>query len=132
MSPEPGAVATWRESVLPYEDPCDGRPERFDGSSAQGVPEAASRTLTLRQAGWRSAGGMQETSSHPSGHDPRFARPIQSLVAGGTRCERCTRSTLPLSLIHISEPTRRTPISYAVFCLKKKNININLNLIMQT
>src|SRR5680860_1702934 len=25
---------------------------------------------------------------------------------------------LPLSLIHISEPTRRTPISYAVFCLK--------------
>src|SRR5680860_1714226 len=28
---------------------------------------------------------------------------------------------LELSLIHISEPTRRTPISYAVFCLKKKN-----------
>ena len=26
-----------------------------------------------------------------------------------------------LSLIHISEPTRRTPISYAVFCLKKKH-----------
>ena len=25
-----------------------------------------------------------------------------------------------LSLIHISEPARRTPISYAVFCLKKK------------
>src|SRR5665647_864571 len=25
-----------------------------------------------------------------------------------------------LSLIHISEPTRRTPISYAVFCLKQK------------
>src|SRR5665647_2147886 len=28
-----------------------------------------------------------------------------------------------LSLIHISEPTRRTPISYAVFCLKKKKHN---------
>ena len=27
----------------------------------------------------------------------------------------------PLSLIHISEPTRRYAISYAVFCLKKKN-----------
>ena len=27
---------------------------------------------------------------------------------------------LYLSLIHISEPTRRTPISYAVFCLKKQ------------
>src|SRR5665647_2302848 len=29
-------------------------------------------------------------------------------------------SVADLSLIHISEPTRRTPISYAVFCLKKK------------
>ena len=28
---------------------------------------------------------------------------------------------LVLTLIHISEPMRRTPISYAVFCLKKKN-----------
>src|SRR5664279_3945365 len=28
--------------------------------------------------------------------------------------------SIHLSLIHISEPTRRTPISYAVFCLKKK------------
>src|SRR5674536_202090 len=27
----------------------------------------------------------------------------------------------PLSLIHISEPTRLLSISYAVFCLKKKN-----------
>ena len=26
-----------------------------------------------------------------------------------------------LSLIHISEPTRHLRISYAVFCLKKKN-----------
>ena len=29
-----------------------------------------------------------------------------------------------LSLIHISEPTRRTPISYAVFCLKKNKITL--------
>ena len=28
---------------------------------------------------------------------------------------------LGLSLIHISEPTRQAEISYAVFCLKKKN-----------
>ena len=27
--------------------------------------------------------------------------------------------SMGLSLIHISEPTRRTPISYAVLCLKK-------------
>ena len=31
-------------------------------------------------------------------------------------------AVLVLSLIHISEPTRRTPISYAVFCLKKKRV----------
>src|SRR5450756_3085130 len=30
---------------------------------------------------------------------------------------------LKLSLIHISEPTRLGMISYAVFCLKKKNKN---------
>src|SRR5680860_381498 len=30
-----------------------------------------------------------------------------------------TKGVADLSLIHISEPTRRTPISYAVFCLKK-------------
>src|SRR5674536_167135 len=30
-----------------------------------------------------------------------------------------TSAALPLSLIHISEPTRLLSISYAVFCLKK-------------
>src|SRR5665647_1953284 len=33
-----------------------------------------------------------------------------------------------LSLIHISEPTRRTPISYAVFCLKKKKKNTKIKI----
>ena len=33
---------------------------------------------------------------------------------------RVRENNVYLSLIHISEPTRRTPISYAVFCLKKK------------
>ena len=32
---------------------------------------------------------------------------------------------IELSLIHISEPTRRTPISYAVFCLKKEKRSIS-------
>ena len=34
--------------------------------------------------------------------------------------ERAFGIALKLSLIHISEPTRRYAISYAVFCLKKK------------
>src|SRR5450756_923359 len=43
-------------------------------------------------------------------------------------CQTCNRLRLtaagalrPLSLIHISEPTSLGMISYAVFCLKKKN-----------
>ena len=35
--------------------------------------------------------------------------------------ERLGDGSLDLSLIHISEPTRQEAISYAVFCLKKKN-----------
>ena len=46
--------------------------------------------------------------------------PIKKPVAG-ISCGLVTGETDDdLSLIHISEPTRRTPISYAVFCLKKK------------
>src|SRR5664279_880707 len=37
---------------------------------------------------------------------------------GGGRDAGCRGDLYRLSLIHISEPTRRTPISYAVFCLK--------------
>src|SRR5659263_377608 len=38
-------------------------------------------------------------------------------------CTGCSETLLraSLSLIHISEPTRLGMISYAVFCLKKKN-----------
>src|SRR5665647_1771039 len=39
------------------------------------------------------------------------------LFAGNSK--EVLSAVLVLSLIHISEPTRRTPISYAVFCLKK-------------
>src|SRR5665647_3736381 len=41
----------------------------------------------------------------------RYTKPTLVLYSGSTDAEG-------LSLIHISEPTRRTPISYAVFCLK--------------
>ena len=35
--------------------------------------------------------------------------------------DACLLPAVALSLIHISEPTRQAEISYAVFCLKKKN-----------
>ena len=38
-----------------------------------------------------------------------------------------SRSARGLSLIHISEPTRPEPISYAVFCLKKKKTMATLS-----
>ena len=47
------------------------------------------------------------------------------------RCEVVTLASVnkegyPLSLIHISEPTRLGMISYAVFCLKKKKRRYNI------
>ena len=56
----------------------------------------------------------------------RPAHPFTVTLNGETIYDPCSTNvfslfSLLLSLIHISEPTRRTPISYAVFCLKKKN-----------
>ena len=43
----------------------------------------------------------------------------EGISAGVRRIEALSgQSALDLSLIHISEPTRQKPISYAVFCLK--------------
>eukprot|EP00658_Telonema_sp_P-2_P073272 TRINITY_DN62325_c0_g1_i1.p1 TRINITY_DN62325_c0_g1~~TRINITY_DN62325_c0_g1_i1.p1 ORF type:complete len:217 (+),score=44.04 TRINITY_DN62325_c0_g1_i1:1-651(+) len=48
---------------------------------------------------------------------------VESIGVQGTHGEEADDSTaITLSLIHISEPTRLLSISYAVFCLKKKNI----------
>ena len=47
------------------------------------------------------------------GRDARISGEMVKNVVVGT--------LMGLSLIHISEPTRQAEISYAVFCLKKKN-----------
>mgnify|MGYP003685221133 CR=1 FL=1 len=44
---------------------------------------------------------------------------VVSLLDGNEVRRPDEQIQLALSRIHISEPTRRTPISYAVFCLKK-------------
>ena len=46
--------------------------------------------------------------------------PVMILDEATSSIDTRTEAIVQLSLIHISEPTRRTPISYAVFCLKKK------------
>src|SRR5678815_348345 len=48
-----------------------------------------------------------------------YGRMIDKGVEGAKVADRAVH-THPLSLIHISEPTRLLSISYAVFCLKKK------------
>ena len=45
---------------------------------------------------------------------------IKNTAIAGAGAAAILQNESSLSLIHISEPTRRTPISYAVFCLKKK------------
>src|SRR5450756_1195194 len=63
-------------------------------------------------------------TDHPCRPDaaPTIPRPATRRQRPGT----CARPRPPpsthLSLIHISEPTRLGMISYAVFCLKKKNV----------
>ena len=48
-----------------------------------------------------------------------FQGPLAGFEAGMSAAN--TEWVFTLSLIHISEPTRQEAISYAVFCLKKKN-----------
>src|SRR5680860_1614186 len=60
-------------------------------------------------------------------HVARVAEVVQRLlrILSGLHVRPPMSIPYALSLIHISEPTRRTPISYAVFCLKKKKTKNN-------
>src|SRR5665647_2975387 len=52
------------------------------------------------------------------GHrNPNRIAVVEEMAGGHFGAREEQRQGLELSLIHISEPTRRTPISYAVFCL---------------
>eukprot|EP00658_Telonema_sp_P-2_P033151 TRINITY_DN24399_c0_g2_i1.p1 TRINITY_DN24399_c0_g2~~TRINITY_DN24399_c0_g2_i1.p1 ORF type:complete len:210 (+),score=33.14 TRINITY_DN24399_c0_g2_i1:746-1375(+) len=60
---------------------------------------------------------------------PRMVRPDTrppELVVSPEEGEGLEHAPEPLSLIHISEPTRLLSISYAVFCLKKKKIKSSI------
>src|SRR5680860_1732422 len=57
----------------------------------------------------------------PEEHLPRWRRALEGMRHSKDRDAVAIHhhyDVSNLSLIHISEPTRRTPISYAVFCLK--------------
>src|SRR5660397_21890 len=67
----------------------------------------------------------------PLGLKVFFTRTGIPLVTAGSIVFGCItfapKYEISMSLIHISEPTRLRRISYAVFCLKKKNIIIALS-----
>src|SRR5680860_344100 len=76
-------------------------------------------------------GERRSNKTHASRTDPeaRLARKgrgkeAKLAYAGHIVVENRNGLIVDLSLIHISEPTRRTPISYAVFCLTKKTASI--------
>src|SRR5674476_1620763 len=62
----------------------------------------------------------RSTPLYSSAASDVYKRQGQSVNWRRSNRKPCKRSGCPLSLIHISEPTRQAEISYAVFCLKKK------------
>ena len=70
-----------------------------------------------KNAGWR----IDYFITSKRMNDKLTGAKIHTDVFGSDHCP--VELDIDLSLIHISEPTRRTPISYAVFCLKKKKQN---------
>src|SRR5664279_1786164 len=105
----------------------DGSARRKPGSVGPENPPVGSLPKVIgrlgERHGWWSAGfGGPVEPSVFHGSSTEQARHVDQRTS--VRCPGGRRylhvGCVHLSLIHISEPTRRTPISYAVFCLKKK------------
>eukprot|EP00658_Telonema_sp_P-2_P061627 TRINITY_DN50319_c0_g1_i2.p1 TRINITY_DN50319_c0_g1~~TRINITY_DN50319_c0_g1_i2.p1 ORF type:complete len:316 (+),score=58.12 TRINITY_DN50319_c0_g1_i2:143-1090(+) len=77
-------------------------------------------SVPLRRRVLATPGSVLPTPPPPSA-PPRFIRKSPPIVS---REEAGVTFSPHLSLIHISEPTRLLSISYAVFCLKKKKIQL--------
>ncbi len=73
--------------------------------------------MCIRDSGMAAVGGLMAQSTYSS-------TSIADTAAAGNGAPQLFQLYMSkdwdLSLIHISEPTRRYAISYAVFCLKKK------------
>ena len=85
--------------------------------SAEAVDEAARMLREAKQVFCFGQGGSMLLANDICA---RFASLSTKFRTSGDSHLQLLTASLMLSLIHISEPTRRTPISYAVFCLKKK------------
>src|SRR5665647_1311193 len=107
------------QSRLPQTAAQFGKPLKrafFARSVHEVAPDLIGATLLVNGVG----GIIVEVEAYhhtdPAAHSYRGPTPRNLVMFGPPGFAYVYR----LSLIHISEPTRRTPLSYAVFCLKKK------------
>eukprot|EP00658_Telonema_sp_P-2_P013739 TRINITY_DN1520_c0_g1_i1.p1 TRINITY_DN1520_c0_g1~~TRINITY_DN1520_c0_g1_i1.p1 ORF type:complete len:1049 (-),score=294.22 TRINITY_DN1520_c0_g1_i1:80-3226(-) len=101
------SLPKWLQSQLPNFDSSSGELMHSAIQSERLLAELVSEELAERKAREEYLGGFNPVC-HFFGYQARSSMPS------------VFDSTLALSLIHISEPTRLLSISYAVFCLKKK------------
>src|SRR5665647_3835167 len=102
----------------------DYQPERISSGDAACLLTGFAAIEKLAAGGKLLSARRVESSNvwRRQGHRSAAAHVAEATGSGlgpainALKAARC----LGLSLIHISEPTRRTPISYAVFCLKTK------------
>src|SRR5664279_888759 len=118
-----------RTGRAPVEDP-GGFPATDpagDGPVGREVCPIGQPARGLKESGLSGSRRVLVAQEPPCSRHPTAARTrVTNSVNPGGRSVRGTTSGRVidavdgLSLIHISEPTRRTPISYAVFCLKQQ------------
>src|SRR5664279_6170376 len=101
----------------------DPRSQKFPALRLRGVGKSFGDKVVLDDVGLIVDAGEVHAlvGSNGSGKSTlvKIITGVYSPSAIGEMSVGGVEASLPLSLIHISEPTSRTPISYAVFCLKK-------------
>eukprot|EP00658_Telonema_sp_P-2_P050620 TRINITY_DN38642_c0_g1_i1.p1 TRINITY_DN38642_c0_g1~~TRINITY_DN38642_c0_g1_i1.p1 ORF type:complete len:117 (-),score=29.19 TRINITY_DN38642_c0_g1_i1:124-474(-) len=108
----------------------------MDNQSTGSSPQVASsqdlqQILTMQQRMMSILEHLPQSTNLMNTSSSTASSPLRPLQdgSGSAATQLTTTTTDPdplsdLSLIHISEPTRLLSISYAVFCLKKKNKKI--------
>src|SRR5450759_3538234 len=97
-----------------YELPSYGRSHHKKGA-VEGTAPAGDLFKKSIACGGKSTSRQRQA---PPGPKSRVREPVR--LQRQNRRPGPPKPSQPLSLIHISEPTRLGMISYAVFCLKKK------------
>ena len=103
---------------LPGENPLDKEIDKKSLGDAADLIANAKRPVILAGHGILLSGASKEVIELSEKGDIPLSWTL--LGSGAVPASHNLNMGMMLSLIHISEPTRRRGISYAVFCLKKK------------